>query len=135
MYLFLDDERVPSDVKWKELPRPERWHIVRNYEQFISFINDNGLPEFVAFDHDLADFHYEVMQQEVNSFYHDDGDLPKTFDYGSEKTGFDCAKWLVEHCHENSLAFPNYVVHSLNPVGAERIDQYINSAKTKAYII
>lgn len=133
-YLFLDDERMPRDVKWVLLPQAD-WVIVRNHDEFCNYIKENGVPEFVSFDHDLADFHYHVMQQEVcDSFTIDDGDLKKTYDYGPEKTGYDSAKWLVEHCHLDKICFPNYLVHSLNPIGAQRIKEYIDSALANDYI-
>ena len=50
--LFLDDVRNPRDVKWAEMPLGP-WVIVRNYDDFVKYITSNGLPEFVAFDHDL----------------------------------------------------------------------------------
>lgn len=81
------------------------------------------------------------MQQEVEhdqkfkAFVDDDaGGLNITFDYGSEKTGYDCAKWLVDFCIDNKLKFPNYQVHSLNPIGSKRIRDYIELAKEKANI-
>lgn len=126
--LFLDDERNPDDVTWAEFPRFEAIFTVRNFDAFVNQVTQGGLPAFVCFDHDLADFHYEVMLKE-NSYTHDDGDLTKTFDYGSEKTGYDCAKWLVEYCETTGRKFPRYVVHSMNNVGKERIINYIENAK------
>ena len=39
----------------------------------------------------------------------------------TEKTGNDCAKWLLEYCYENDLKLPQCMVHSANPVGADNI--------------
>lgn len=133
MFLFLDDERIPSDVTWITIPFAN-WVIVRNYQEFVDHINENGIPQFVTFDHDLADQHYQVTIEEVNSFEYDDGDLKKTFDYGPEKTGFDCAKWLVDYCHTNNIDFPPFMVHSMNPIGKKRISDYILDALDKGYI-
>lgn len=126
--LFLDDERIPDQVTWAQFPRYEMTFIVRNYDQFVNQITLHGLPKFVCFDHDLADTHYEVMLEE-NKYTYDDGDLKKTFDYGSEKTGYDCAKWLVDYCVDRNCKFPDHVVHSMNPAGKERIQGYIANAK------
>lgn len=132
--LFLDDERFPDQVRWVKLPSVG-FTIVRSYDEFVENILDNGrVPTFVTFDHDLCDAHYCAMAQEVESYTHDDGDLVKTFDYGPEKTGFECAKWLVEFCHEANVKFPDYEVHSLNPVGAKRIRDYIEDAKKNGFI-
>lgn len=126
--LFLDDIRHPFEVNWVEIPQLDAVFTVRSYNAFVKHVEFNGLPKFVCFDHDLADEHYAVMEEE-NSYTHDDGDLKKTFDYGTEKTGYDCAKWLVDYCAEKGLKFPRYVVHSMNPVGKERIQGYIENAK------
>lgn len=133
-YLFLDDERNPGDVTWCALPSA-KYAVVRNFDEFVKHVLTFGVPRFVAFDHDLADEHYAVMLKEVEAskftaFVEDDfGGLNLTFDYGPEKTGYDCAKWLVEFCEERGLKFPDYVVHSMNPVGRERIQAYIDNAK------
>ena len=134
--LFLDDERNPADVTWCLLDRSKPFDVVRNYLEFVTYITSHGVPDYVTFDHDLADEHYAVMLKEAeahskfSAFVNDDhGGLTLTFDYGSEKTGYDCAKWLVEYCVENNLKFPSYTVHSMNPVGRERINSYIINAK------
>ena len=127
-YLFLDDERSPGDVTWCALPSA-KYAVVRNFDEFTRHVLTFGVPKFVAFDHDLADFHYKVMLEENSSFTFDDGDLKKTFNYGPEKTGYDCAKWLVDFCEERNVKFPDFVVHSMNPVGGLRIKQYVEDAK------
>ena len=38
-----------------------------------------------------------------------------------EKTGYECAKWLIDYCIENNLECPMYVCHSMNPVGRDNI--------------
>lgn len=136
--LFLDDERNLSDVTWVVLPAKlsNQWVTVRNYDQFVHTVTSLGMPDFVAFDHDLADEHYVAMLRETEAarytaFVDDDaGGLNLTFDYGSEKTGYDCAKWLVDYCDLNRIKFPSFAVHSMNPVGKQRIQQYIDSAVT-----
>ena len=122
-YLFLDDERQVYDVKWMRLPNDEQWLVAKNYGQFVDTVMDLGLPKFVSFDHDLADFHYRVgsMENESSAF----GGLNRTFHYGQEKTGYDAAKWLVDYCIFHKLKFPEYAVHSLNAVGGKRISDYI----------
>ena len=44
-----------------------------------------------------------------------------------EKTGYDCAKWLVEYCLDNDLSLPKYQVHSMNPVGKKNILDYLSN--------
>lgn len=123
--LFLDDERDPDKVTWAHFPRDGHTAIARNYEQFVHHVNENGMPSFVCFDHDLADDHIFAMTLENDIVRND-----KVFvDYGPEKTGLDCAKWLVDFCADNGFKFPKYVVHSMNPAGRERILGYIENAR------
>lgn len=119
--MFLDDERHPWGVTWVELPNAV-WEVVRNFEEFTYSIETRGVPKFITFDHDLADAHYVAMLDEVNG---------KEGDYGPEKTGYECAKWLVDYCIDKEIKFPEYRVHSMNPIGAKRIIDYIEWAKTK----
>jgi hypothetical protein len=118
--LFLDDVRQVRDACYY-MPNPrvywdEGWDIVRDYNEFVGYIEKNGLPDLISFDHDLADEHYTEPWNVVNHPY-------------KEKTGFECAKWLVEYCLDNSLKLPEFLVHSANPVGADNIKRYLENAK------
>ena len=42
-----------------------------------------------------------------------------------EKTGLECVKYLCDIL--NGKPHPQYIVHSQNPVGKQRIEQYIQS--------
>ena len=117
-FIFLDDERFPRDVKWTKIP-DLHWTVVRNYNNFRSLIElKEYLPEFISFDHDLAYQHYADL---CNS----ETDYAKY----TEKTGYDCAKWLVEYCMKNNLKIPEYTVHSLNPIGAKNIITILENFK------
>jgi ABC-type sugar transport system substrate-binding protein len=118
--LFLDDERMPDKVDWVQFPRYETVYIIRTFEGFVKQVMTYGIPMFVCFDHDLADQHYVAMLAESEG---------RPADYGTEKTGYDAAKWLVDYCVEKKAKFPRHVVHSMNPIGKERIDGYIENAK------
>lgn len=110
-FIFLDDYRKPSDVKWQQLPIAE-WQIVRNYDEFVSLLNSlETAPEYVAFDHDLADAHYR-------------GD----FSNPDEKTGLHCARYLKTICAEKGWQLPRYSCHSLNPVGKSNILKELDNA-------
>lgn len=113
-YIFLDDIRSPRDVKWVQLPLVP-WTIVRDYKEFRTTIWNKGIPEFVAYDHDLADSHYGSMNHGGAIDY----------DNLTEKTGYDCAKFLCNECMKANVKHPEFVVHSMNPVGADNIRQYI----------
>lgn len=125
-HLFLDDERMPKDVKWIELP-PVQWVIVRNYKQFVETIEKDGLPQTISFDHDLADEHY----QEYHAA-HDE----KMLSYGKfrydecvEKTGYHCAKWLAQYCVDKNLPIPLYYLHTLNGIGRMNMFSVLESAR------
>jgi hypothetical protein len=125
--LFLDDVRNPDDITWAAFPREEMTFIVRTYDAFVTQVKTSGLPAFVCFDHDLADEHYAAMLKENES--DPVKQLEAIVDYGSEKTGYDCVKWLVDYCVDQKVKFPKYIVHSMNPAGKDRIEGYVENAK------
>lgn len=113
--LFLDDYRLPKDAgDYMNDSRylTECWVLVRTYKEFVRFIEKEGLPTLISFDHDLANEHY--------GFNGDYNEL-------KEKTGYHCAKWLVDYCFQRNLPLPEYLVHSMNPVGRENITLYLNN--------
>lgn len=120
--LFLDDVRLPLQAanygppELSAMFRLLPWHIVRSYDEFVAIINQLGLPEKVSFDHDLADIHYDPSIWTEGFKYHD-------------KTGHDCAKWLVQYCLEHNKDLPEYYCHSANPVGKENILAVLNTYK------
>jgi hypothetical protein len=126
--LFLDDERLPHRVTWANLP-PGPWTVVRNYSEFVSYIKKHGMPVFVSFDHDLADEYYRP------SMYNPDKHYTKyyTDETFKEKTGYDCAKWLINYCLDYKLPFPKYEVHSMNPIGKENIKSIIENYKNLSF--
>jgi hypothetical protein len=118
--LYLDDIREPKqsykktgDTRYIDL----KWRVVKCYSEFVETIALNGIPNIVSFDHDLGEEHI--------NYYFDNGGRENPPDplkaHFTEKTGYDCAKWLVEYCTENGLPMPIYLIHSANPVGADNI--------------
>lgn len=132
--LYLDDVRVPRH-SYPAMSRVgginasvyqnDDWNIVRNYDEFVTWIENNGLPGLISFDHDLADEH---IQYYFDNGGHQNPPDPQETTF-EEKTGYDCAKWLVDYCIENGVSLPEYYVHSANPVGALNILTYLNNAK------
>lgn len=131
--LFLDDIRIPKDSiglvpsNFNKFYFEDNWVIVRNFFEFCNHIQKFGLPDFISFDHDLADDHYNDLFSDEN-WFKDDGDVVLKYDSYKEKTGYECAKWLVDWCLENSEKLPDYIVHSANPVGKKNIESYLNNA-------
>ena len=107
--LYLDDVRIPQT---------EGWTIVRNYDDFVKWVEENGLPDVVSFDHDLAEVHYDPSTWRQSFVYH-------------EKTGYDAAKWICEYCWGNGLPLPDWNVHSANPVGRDNIISLLQNFQKK----
>jgi hypothetical protein len=119
--VYLDDLRTPTDV----IPGYEPWFVVRNYNEFVEWIESNGMPDFISFDHDLADEHvHDFFKQKLEQGYQN-----PSYDEYTEKTGLDCAKWLVDYCQNNHIPICGCSVHSHNPVGARNIHSLINGFK------
>jgi hypothetical protein len=82
-------------------PSSHRWEVVKTYDQFVTQIRMHGLESYqiISLDHDL----------------------------GTEMTGMDAAKFLVEESMAMNTPLPQIYVHSANPVGAANIIGYINA--------
>jgi hypothetical protein len=115
--LFLDDIRDPREAYpytgFQEFLNDD-WKIVRNYDQFVDYVTKNwkthkAFPTLIAFDHDLSI-----------------EDIMKTDNF-KEKTGMDCAKWLVDFCIDNNLELPNWISHSMNPAGRDNINLFLKN--------
>lgn len=128
--VYLDDVRTPVNGN--------DWIIVRSYDEFINKVNEVGLKniEFISLDHDLGELAIREYFDNVSPNY--------TLDYNNihEKTGFDCAKWLVNYFYEKNpdwdllskiqrktidIQFPTVYTHSANPIGSANIMGYINN--------
>jgi len=129
--IWLDDIRDPFNDDWltfipEEGPFNTIW--VKNYDEFTSEIEANGMPDIISFDHDLAPEHYTPPEYW--------GDYEKSKKYQerqiyTEKTGHSCAKWLINYSLNNHVKLPRYYVHSANPVGADNIRGVLHHYKTK----
>lgn len=128
--LFLDDFRLPEHVSYykpnESIYREEGWDIVANYEEFVEYISKNGLPDLISFDHDLADEHYTPPE------YWEDYERSKEYQESKEykeKTGKECAEWLIQYCIDKKVPLPQTLIHSQNPVGADRIKKTLEDGK------
>ena len=119
--LYLDDVRTPTET----IPGYHPWNIVRNYDEFEDWIVRNGIPDLVSFDHDLAEEHIDDY---FKQFAEKGFQIPKYQDY-KEKTGIDCANFLVEYCQKMNVNLKQCSVHSHNPVGAKNIQDFLNGFK------
>ena len=80
------------------------------------------MPELISFDHDLADEHYNT-----DAMYDSEDAYNKLYDSFREKTGYECAKWLIDYCLDNKKKLPTFMVHSMNPVGKKNITDLLNN--------
>lgn len=116
--LFLDDHRTPNEFVgdiYDELG----WHIVSDYNQFVSYILENGVPDIISFDHDLVDEHYDI---DWSAIY-----ISKRLAPTTQPTGLECAIWVYKFCQENKVPLPKAMVHSMNPLGRKVIQSYIDT--------
>jgi hypothetical protein len=126
--LWLDDLRNPHEGKWIEEFAPDYLNSgsiiwVLNYEEFIEWIRKNGLPQKICFDHDLGeDVAIKLVSKGINK--KKAREVKKL-----AKSGYDCAKWLVDYCIDHDLQIPDWNVQSANPVGKENINGLLNNAK------
>ncbi|MEO6883253.1 MAG: cyclic-phosphate processing receiver domain-containing protein [Bacteroidia bacterium] len=100
--IFLDDIRLVKDV-YPHLQEND-FEIVRSYAQFVSIIQQKGLPEFISFDNDLGANEQGII-------------LPD---------GYACAKWLVYES-KIDLRKLEFKVHSANPVAKKQIEGLLNN--------
>jgi hypothetical protein len=112
--IYLDDVRTPHDTSWV---------VVRSYDAFVNRVLELGIHNIDCFslDHDLGD---TAMQEYFNNV-HPNYEL--NYDNIREKTGLDCAKWLVNTYLDANVKMPIVYVHSANPIGSANIMGYINN--------
>ncbi len=114
IYLYLDDVRIPTEGEWE---------VVRNYDEFVAHIRLHGLEnyEVISLDHDLGE---SAMQE-----YYTNTKPHFELDYNriEEKTGMDCARFLVAESMGKNIPLPQIFVHSANPIGSANMMGYINN--------
>lgn len=109
--VWIDDIRDPQEPIWQKWIKQNfgtndfdiTW--IKSYKEFVDFVDKFGVPSNVSFDHDLGDV-----------------DNPD-----NEKTGYDCAKYIVDYCMDNNRDIPNYRIQSDNGPGRENIDKYLQN--------
>ncbi len=121
--LYLDDVRIPKNPNNAWVDGVPDWEVVRNYDEFVAHIRMNGLEsyEVISLDHDLGE---SAMQE-----YYTNTKPNFELDYKriEEKTGMDCAKWLVAESMTKNIPLPQIYVHSANPIGSANIMGYVNN--------
>ena len=86
--LYIDDLRDPPT---------DDFVVVRSSDQAIAYIEQNGIPSFISFDHDL----------------------------GGDDTAMVVVNYIIEAVLDQVVDFPDdfsFLVHSANPIGAVNIE-------------
>jgi len=111
--IYLDDVRTPVDKDWV---------VVRNYDEFVSKVNEIGLEniDLISLDHDLGDSAMNEWIYRVTKNY------TINYDKITEKTAMDCTKWLVNQWMDGKPVV-DVVVHSANAIGSGNMTGYINN--------
>jgi hypothetical protein len=133
-FIYLDDIRTPKQGPVEGVD----WTVVRNYQEFVDAIKSIGLENIhiISLDHDLGD---SAMSEYFNNV---SPNFKLDYDNIKEKTGYDCAKFLVDYYYKHNssrlemdrferrnipVKFPTVYVHSANPIGSANIMGYINN--------
>ena len=125
--LWLDDIRDPYSSEFEDflvfspVSPPYNVHWVKSYAEFKNWIQYWGLPDGIAFDHDLGDNPELRVALGIGDWFN--------MEENREYTGYDCAKWLVDYCIDNKKTLPAFNSHSANPVGKENILSLLNNFK------
>ena len=123
--LWLDDIRDPNGQElgggtWASAfsPIKEPYEIfwVKSYSEFTEWIEKNGMPDAICFDHDLG-MPVAISAREKGMSKRSSRKLKQ-----KEMTGMDCAHWLVDYCMTHKVKLPVYSIQSSNPVGKSNID-------------
>ena len=110
LYLYLDDVRTPTT---------DNWEVVRNYDEFVAHIKLKGLGayEVISLDHDLGEGAMVEYYTNVKPNYE------LNYERIPEKTGMDCARFLVAESMHTKIPLPVIYVHSAN------INNYFRNCK------
>lgn len=71
---------------------------VKNYDEFVKYIETHDMPFLISFDYDL--------------------------DPGTKKGRY-CVEWLLKYCRDNNIKLPKTFVHSTNPVGRPKMQDLL----------
>jgi hypothetical protein len=120
--LYLDASKTPV----RNITGYAPWAVVRNFPDFAGHIMRHGIPDYISFEHDLAEEHFADFAANQAQ-----GVMAIEYDSFTEKTGYHCAQWLISFCEmhrqngaDMSLS-PHRIktvgIHSDNPAGAVNI--------------
>lgn len=111
--LYLDDVRIPTSAGVE---------LVRNYAEFVDYLDKKGMPDLISFDHDLAMEHYPVGENKAGQ------KLP--YATYREETGLHCARFIIE----NKLPLRHWAVHSSNVQGRINIERELRRYRRRGEV-
>ena len=101
------------------------WTWVKTYDAFCKHILKHGIPDVIAFDHDLDDSAYSLWHSHKGYVTED-----INYDEYKEKTGYHCAHFLVNLCMDSNIKLKAEIYsHSMNVKGRENILGLISNFK------
>lgn len=98
--LFYDETHNTTSLYNKtkdKIYKNTKWLEISNYDDFVNHILTNGTPNIISIGHDIVD------NVEDSSYFQE-----------KYKSGYDCILWLHNHCKNNNLTFPKYIIHTDN---------------------
>lgn len=130
MKIFLDDAREPKDCLLYMRKRTpifkiyeQEWLIVRSYPEFVRALGEHaGNISHISFDHDLVIGHYHINKKDGVIDYES-----KDFDNTANRTGWHCAKYMLNYYDLRGLQYPITIVHSQSEEGTTNIIKLITS--------
>lgn len=132
--IWLDDGRDPHEDNWLVFSPIAHTEVVWvvSYDEFTAWINKNGLPDGICFDHDLGYSWPDIKNKTIKKMLLALPDIETEQGMFNpyvilEKSGMDCAKFVVEYCLDYNLPLPKYNIQSGNTRGKANIDGLFKS--------
>jgi hypothetical protein len=101
------------------------WTWVKNYDQFCKHLLKHGIPDIIAFDHDLGDDAYKLWHKHGGYVSED-----INYDEYETKTGYHCAQFLVNLCLDSNIKLKAQIYsHSMNEKGRQNILSLLSNLK------
>lgn len=106
-----------TETQTAYIDKNNEWTWVKSYDEFVKYISEKGIPDMIAFDHDLGGNSYTLYHKHKG---YKSGNID--YDEYDEKTGYHCMKWLIDHCLDNNIVLKCEIYsHSMNDVGRSNI--------------
>lgn len=127
--IFIDDDRQPVEcvklmknrISDTSIYAQKDWIVIRTFGEFKRWVEENGLPTLISFDHDIAPKNEDREHIDINDWF----DLEEN----REWNGVDCLKIVINYCLDHNCSLPGILIHSQNPVGHDNIEADVKRFK------